>query len=116
VAERGATLSLGERQLIAFARALATDPAILILDEATAHIDSESERIIQEALQAVAKDRTTLIVAHRLSTIQHADRIIVMNKGRIHEAGTHAELLARQGIYQSLWRIQQADAERESAW
>lgn len=109
VAERGATLSLGERQLIAFARALATDPAILILDEATAHIDSESERIIQEALQTVSKDRTTLIVAHRLSTIQHADQIIVMHKGRIHERGTHAELLKQGGIYHSLWRIQQAE-------
>jgi ABC-type multidrug transport system fused ATPase/permease subunit len=109
VAERGATLSLGERQLIAFARALAYDPAILILDEATAHIDSESERIIQEALQTVSRDRTTLIVAHRLSTIQHADQIIVMHQGRIHERGTHAELLKLGGIYQSLWRIQQAE-------
>ncbi len=109
VAERGATLSLGERQLIAFARALAYDPAILILDEATAHIDSESERIIQEALRTVSKDRTTLIVAHRLSTIQHADQILVMNKGRIQERGTHAELLKLGGIYQSLWRIQQAE-------
>ncbi|MNR82072.1 putative multidrug resistance ABC transporter ATP-binding/permease protein YheH [compost metagenome] len=109
VAERGATLSLGERQLIAFARALATDPAILILDEATAHIDSESERIIQEALQTVSKDRTTLIVAHRLSTIQHADQIIVMHKGRIHERGTHAELVKLGGLYHSLWQIQQVE-------
>lgn len=109
VAERGATLSLGQRQLIAFARALAYDPAILILDEATAHIDSESERIIQEALETVSKDRTTLIVAHRLSTIQHADLIIVLNKGRIREMGTHAELLTLGGIYHSLWQIQQVE-------
>ncbi len=109
VAERGATLSLGERQLIAFARAIAYDPAILILDEATAHIDSESERIIQEALRTVSRGRTTLIVAHRLSTIQQADAIIVMNKGRIQEVGTHAELLRQGGIYRSLWRIQQAE-------
>lgn len=109
VAERGATLSLGERQLIAFARALATDPAILILDEATAHIDSESERIIQEALRTVSQNRTTLIVAHRLSTIQHADQILVLQAGRIRERGTHAELLKQGGLYQSLWRIQQAE-------
>lgn len=116
VAERGATLSLGERQLIAFARALAFDPAILILDEATAHIDSESERIIQEALRTVSKGRTTLIVAHRLSTIQHADQIVVMSRGRIHEAGTHAELLARGGVYHSLWQVQQADVARDGVW
>jgi ABC-type multidrug transport system fused ATPase/permease subunit len=107
VAERGANMSLGERQLIAFARALAYDPAILILDEATAHIDSESERIIQEALQTVSRDRTTLIVAHRLSTIQHADQIVVMQSGRIRETGTHADLLKLGGIYHSLWQIQQ---------
>ncbi|MCL5045597.1 MAG: ABC transporter ATP-binding protein/permease, partial [Actinobacteria bacterium] len=106
VAERGATLSAGQRQLLAFARALAFDPAILVLDEATASIDSETEMLIQRALRELTRGRTTLIVAHRLSTIQDADQIIVLHKGRIREQGTHQELLARQGLYYKLWRIQ----------
>lgn len=110
VAERGATLSAGERQLLAFARALAFDPAILVLDEATASIDSETEHLIQQALREVSKGRTTLIVAHRLSTIQHADQIIVLHKGKIREQGTHQELLARQGLYYKLWRLQFEEA------
>src|SRR5690606_22023375 len=106
VAERGATLSAGQRQLLSFARALAFDPPILVLDEATASIDSETEARIQKALRELTKGRTTFIVAHRLSTIQHADQIIVLHKGRIHEQGTHKELLAKRGLYYKLWRLQ----------
>ncbi len=106
VSERGSTFSTGERQLIAFARALAFDPAILVLDEATAHVDSETEALVQEALSRLTKGRTTLIVAHRLSTIQHADRIVVLHKGEIREVGSHTELLAQQGLYYNLWRLQ----------
>jgi ATP-binding cassette subfamily B multidrug efflux pump len=111
VVERGATLSSGQRQLISFARALAFDPAILILDEATASIDSETEAIIQRALRTLTAGRTTFIVAHRLSTIQHADQIVVMHKGKIREQGTHAELLAQQGLYNKLWRLQFEEQE-----
>ncbi|MBO9542132.1 ABC transporter ATP-binding protein [bacterium] len=106
LSERGTTLSTGQRQLLAFARALAFDPAILVLDEATANIDSETEAVIQEALARLCAGRTTLIVAHRLSTIQHADRIVVLHKGEVREVGTHAELLKREGLYHKLWRLQ----------
>jgi ATP-binding cassette subfamily B protein len=106
VQERGATLSQGERQLLSFARALAFDPAILILDEATSSVDTETERLIQEALQVLLRDRTALIVAHRLSTIQFADRILVIHKGRIREEGDHRALLARQGYYARMHRLQ----------
>jgi ATP-binding cassette subfamily B protein/subfamily B ATP-binding cassette protein MsbA len=106
VRERGVTLSAGERQLLAFARALARDPAILVLDEATASIDTETEALIQDALTKLIRGRTTLVVAHRLSTIQNADKIIVIHKGRIREIGTHQELLAKRGIYYQLYLLQ----------
>ena len=106
--ERGSTLSAGQRQLLSFARTLAFDPAILILDEATANIDTETEQWIQEAVEKLMQGRTTIMVAHRLSTIQHADRIIVMHHGRIRESGTHQELLAMDGIYRKLYQLQLA--------
>ncbi len=116
VVERGATLSAGQRQLISFARTLAFDPAILVLDEATANIDSETEAVIQRALRRLTKGRTTFIVAHRLSTIQHADQILVLHKGKIRERGTHEELLQQQGLYHKLWRLQfEEQAERDAA-
>lgn len=109
VKERGATLSAGERQLLAFARTLAFDPSILVLDEATANIDTETELLIQDALKKVSKNRTTLIIAHRLSTIQHADKIVVLHKGRIREMGTHQELLQKEGLYYHLYELQYKD-------
>ncbi len=102
--ERGSNLSGGQRQRIAIARALATAPRILILDEATAALDYESERLFQDNLKLVAKGRTVIIVAHRLSTIRHSDRILVMDKGQIVEDGTHAQLVQRDGIYAALTR------------
>jgi ATP-binding cassette subfamily B multidrug efflux pump len=107
VVERGATLSSGQRQLISFARALASDPAILILDEATASIDSETESAIQEALHVLSSGRTTFIIAHRLSTIQHADLILVLSRGEVVERGTHEELMAQNGLYQKMYQLQQ---------
>jgi ATP-binding cassette subfamily B protein len=104
--EGGRILSVGERQLIAFARALAHDPEILILDEATSSIDTETERLIQEAASNLMQGRTAIVVAHRLSTIRHADRIIVLHRGRIREAGSHDELMAGQGIYYQLYQRQ----------
>lgn len=106
VTERGATLSAGERQLISFARTLAYNPSILVMDEATANIDTETEQLIQEALDKLMEGRTTIMVAHRLSTIQHADKIIVMHKGRIRESGTHQQLLNQNGIYKKLYELQ----------
>ena len=106
VTERGATFSAGERQLLSFARTLAYDPRILILDEATANIDTETEIWIQEAVTRLMRGRTSIMVAHRLSTIQHCDRIIVMHHGRIRETGTHQELLAMDGIYKKLYQLQ----------
>ena len=108
VTERGSTFSAGQRQLLSFARTLAFDPTILILDEATANIDTETEQWIQDALEKLMTGRTTIMVAHRLSTIQHADKIIVMHKGQIRETGTHQELLDQGGIYHKLYQLQLA--------
>lgn len=112
VVERGLSLSAGQRQLISFARALAYDPEILVLDEATASIDTETELALQAATRAVMRGRTTIVVAHRLSTVQDADRIYVMDAGRIVEVGRHAELIERGGLYRKLWALQFAGRPR----
>src|SRR5262252_4102554 len=109
VRERGAGLSVGQKQLISFARALAFDPALLILDEATSSIDTETEQLIQDAIARVMRNRTSVIVAHRLSTIQRADNIIVLHHGEIREQGTHQDLLALQGLYWRLYKLQYSD-------
>jgi ATP-binding cassette subfamily B protein len=106
VMERGATLSVGQRQLISFVRAMVYQPRIIILDEATSSVDSETEELIQEAIEKLMQGRTSLVIAHRLSTIQKADRIIVLDKGEIKEAGTHEELLRHQGFYSQLYQMQ----------
>ena len=106
VAERGATLSVGQKQLLSFARALAFDPQVLVLDEATSSVDTDTERQIRDALKVVMHGRTTIAIAHRLSTIQDMDRILVLHKGQLREAGTHQDLLARRGIYHRLYQLQ----------
>jgi ATP-binding cassette subfamily B protein len=111
VKERGATLSVGQKQLISFARALAFDPKILILDEATSSIDTETEQLIQKAISKLLVGRTAIVIAHRLSTIQTADKIIVLHKGEIRETGNHQELLAKRGIYYKLYQLQYKDQE-----
>jgi ATP-binding cassette, subfamily B, multidrug efflux pump len=111
VKERGATLSVGQKQLISFARALAYDPRILILDEATSSVDTETEILIQKAIEKLLVGRTAIVIAHRLSTIQTADKIIVMHKGEIKESGNHQELLAKKGIYYKLYQLQFKDQE-----
>lgn len=111
VNERGSTFSQGERQLIAFARALAFNPPILVLDEATANIDTETESLIQDALEKISRDRTTIVVAHRLSTIKNSDKIIVLHKGKIREVGKHDELLEKKGFYYNLYQLQYRDME-----
>jgi ATP-binding cassette subfamily B protein len=111
VKERGVTLSMGQKQLISFARALVINPRILILDEATSSVDTETELLIQEALTTLMKQRTSLIIAHRLSTIKHVDKIIVMHKGSIREMGTHEELLERKGLYYQLYLLQYKSQE-----
>jgi ABC-type multidrug transport system fused ATPase/permease subunit len=111
VKERGATLSVGQKQLISFARALAYDPKILILDEATSSIDTETEHLIKQAIKKLLVGRTAIVIAHRLSTIQNADKIIVLHKGEIRETGNHQELLAKKGIYYKLYQLQYKDQE-----
>jgi ATP-binding cassette subfamily B protein len=111
VAERGSTLSVGQKQLLSFARALAHDPRVLILDEATSSVDTETEQLIQAALKLLLKGRTSLVIAHRLSTVQNVDEILVLHKGRIRERGTHQELLARRGMYFKLYELQYKDQE-----
>ncbi|MYD65652.1 MAG: ATP-binding cassette domain-containing protein, partial [Chloroflexi bacterium] len=114
--ERGANLSVGQRQLIAFARAVIAEPRILILDEATANIDTHSERLIQQALRTILRGRTSLVIAHRLSTIRSADRIVVMRDGEIAEIGSHEELIAADGIYADLYRMTYRRAEDEDGY
>jgi len=111
VRERGTTLSTGQKQLISFARALAHDPKILILDEATSSVDTETEFRVRDALSRMVEGRTSVIIAHRLSTVQRADKIIVMHKGQVREMGTHQELLAGRGIYYKLYQLQYKDQE-----
>jgi ATP-binding cassette subfamily B protein len=111
VVERGSTLSVGQRQLISFARALAHNPRILILDEATSSVDTETELLIQQAIEKLLVGRTAIVIAHRLSTIQNADRIIVLHRGEIKEMGNHQELLAKRGIYYKLYQLQYKDQE-----
>jgi subfamily B ATP-binding cassette protein MsbA len=106
IGSRGGRLSGGQRQRLAIARAMLKDAPILILDEATAALDTESERLVQDALARLMPDRTTLVIAHRLSTIEHADQVLVLDHGRLVEQGTHAELLARGGLYAHLHRMQ----------
>jgi ATP-binding cassette subfamily B protein len=111
VAERGATLSVGQKQLLSFARALAFDPEILVLDEATSSVDTETEILIRDALHKLMAGRTTIAIAHRLSTIQDMDKILVLHKGELREAGSHQELLAQRGLYFKLYQLQYRDQE-----
>jgi len=111
VQERGSTLSTGQKQLISFARALAHLPRILILDEATSSVDTETEFKVRDALGKMVEGRTSIIIAHRLSTIQRADKIILMHKAQLREVGTHQQLLAKRGIYYKLYQLQYKDQE-----
>jgi ATP-binding cassette subfamily B protein len=115
VGERGVTLSGGQRQRLALARAILRDPAVLILDEATSAVDNETEAAIQRSLAEVSQGRTTVMVAHRLSTVRHADRIWVLDGGRVVDAGTHDELVSRPGPYADLWSVQTGDLTGERA-
>jgi ATP-binding cassette subfamily B protein len=112
VAERGSTLSVGQKQLLSFARALAFEPRVLILDEATSSVDTDTELLIRDALHVLMAGRTTIAIAHRLSTIQDMDRILVLHKGHLRESGTHQELLAQRGIYFRLFELQYKNLEQ----
>jgi ATP-binding cassette subfamily B multidrug efflux pump len=114
VRERGATLSTGEKQLLSFARALAHDPRVLVLDEATSSVDTETEVLIQQALRTLLRGRTAIVIAHRLSTVQDVDEILVMHKGQIRERGRHRELLAQRGLYWKLYQLQYKEQELAS--
>ena len=105
LAERGINLSVGQRQLVSFARAVVADPKILVLDEATANIDTHTELVIQEALKRVLEGRTSIVIAHRLSTIRNADKIVVLDQGKIAEVGRHEDLLSQNGVYAKLYAI-----------
>jgi ABC-type multidrug transport system fused ATPase/permease subunit len=111
VGERGSSLSVGQRQLLSFARALVYDPRILVLDEATSSVDTETEYLVQDALRKFMEGRTSIVIAHRLSTIRYVDRIIVLHKGAICEEGTHEQLLANGGLYSKLYELQFRDQE-----
>src|SRR5262249_23633946 len=111
---RGATLSVGQKQLLSFARALAFDPRVLVLDEATSSVDTETEILIRDALQVLMGGRTTIAIAHRLSTIQDMDKILVLHHGHWREEGSHQQLLAQRGIYYKLYQLQYKDQERAS--
>ena len=115
VAERGSTLSVGQKQLLSFARALAFEPRVLILDEATSSVDTDTELLIRDALHVLMAGRTTIAIAHRLSTIQDMDRILVLHKGHLRESGTHQELLALRGIYYRLFELQFKNGEQPAA-
>ncbi|WP_412062191.1 ABC transporter ATP-binding protein [Rubrivirga sp. IMCC45206] len=115
VGERGATLSLGQRQLLSFVRTLLYDPAVLVLDEATSSVDTETEEMVQRAVDVLMEGRTAIVVAHRLSTVQHADQILVLHKGQVRERGGHQALLAADGLYRRLYELQYADQERTAA-
>jgi ABC-type multidrug transport system, ATPase and permease components len=111
VGERGVKLSGGQRQRIAIARAILNDPSLLILDEATSHVDNETELVVQQNVTDLGADRTTFVIAHRLSTVRNADRIVVLDDGQIVESGTHESLLAADGLYADLWRVQIGDLD-----
>jgi ATP-binding cassette, subfamily B, multidrug efflux pump len=115
IGERGVTLSQGQRQLVSFIRALVYDPAVIVLDEATASVDTETEELVQRAVDTLMEGRTSVVIAHRLSTVQHAEQILVMHKGEIREQGTHQQLLANDGLYRTLYELQYADQERAAA-
>jgi ATP-binding cassette subfamily B protein len=115
VRERGGTLSHGQRQLLSFVRTLVYDPEILVLDEATSSVDTETEELVQHAVEVLMEGRTALVVAHRLSTVQHADQILVLHKGEVRERGSHQRLLAQGGLYRRLYELQFAGQERAAA-